>query len=392
MTINKGLKSALVKLASRDAVTRSHILAAMEEIQSIFAQVEELKNIAKNTKATGLEVHNMKESNAFTHCNIPVVFSAKRKLRSNEIVSLDRNGSQSSKKEKQNCSVTLENENKFCKGSVDDRNIPVNLKGENTNKETTKQPNERPFSNGELHAVKIIHSLQALLEQRNLSSDELCDRLYTILTDAQSLLTKSSLIVASKFIFNLGRCFNALETNPVFRLLPEKHRRFYETLIDNLITFTHSVTVAPTVYETSTGEEKHNQASPNTALPSLSGETCSPSDFEAFCAEKQNDYPLQMIFDNIEGPMFPNYPLQMIFDNIEGPMFPNKRESSTIPIIKKENEQLNRRMLIKELPKDMAYGQYLEVNSHNLNNLALDNSTDLEWMECFRSMYQNSHG
>eukprot|EP00871_Galdieria_phlegrea_P002107 jgi/Galph1/2898/GphlegSOOS_G1565.1 len=327
MTINKGLKSALVKLASRDAVTRSHILAAMEEFK---AQVEELKNIAKNTKATGLEVHNMKESNAFT----PLQYS---------------------------CCVQCQSIEKKV--------------SENTNKETTKQPNERPFSNGELHAVKIIHSLQALLEQRNLSSDELCDRLYTILTDAQSLLTKSSLIVASKFIFNLGRCFNALETNPVFRLLPEKHRRFYETLIDNLITFTHSVTVAPTVYETSTGEEKHNQASPNTALPSLSGETCSPSDFEAFCAEKQNDYPLQMIFDNIEGPMFPN-----------------KRESSTIPIIKKENEQLNRRMLIKELPKDMAYGQYLEVNSHNLNNLALDNSTDLEWMECFRSMYQNSHG
>ncbi|EME29298.1 hypothetical protein Gasu2_03370 [Galdieria sulphuraria] len=367
---NKGLKSALVKLASREAVTRSQVYGALERIETDVADLRSERNSTYNIES-GKNSENYYSKRSQYVCTECQALSRKleaietrletltQQLQLQSVQSKFKPTSELSMREnaKHNlngehvCSVTTEHavEPLTRKVDKDASNFENNIRRFSQTEGT--EENENVCS-----STYILSILEAVTRQEDISPNEFYCQLNFYLKKI-FLSTICGRNVSARLIFDLGRCFLRIESSKAFKKLESSKKKQLNLLLKDI--FVHFDSIFSEMKKNLHKETKQDKAS---ILPAETNDSdhCSTSTFEALCAEKQNDYPLQQIFD------------ESGFFNAEDDFNPTQNRTAKFKDITQNKKVVN-----------------LFEEKENLKTIALDDSTDLEWKECFRSMNEN---
>jgi len=371
---NLGLKSALVKLASREAVTRSQLYAVLEKMETEVADIRAGRNSTSNSVDT--KKNNQSLNKGFIACKDCESLSKRLEKVERRLEELTRGRQMQSAESRCQCvssvrenSIDYFNEEHVCSVTTE-RALETTPKydackksnyfketGENLNaKAKDVEENEDRYS-----VAFILNKLETISSgQENISSDEFCGQLNFYLKRIY-LATIGGRNVSAKLLLDLGRCFFRIENSKVFKKLENNKKNQLQLLLKDIIVHLDSVL--------SRMKKPRDELKGQERIPVQLNESidhCSTSTFEALCHEKQNGHPLQQIFDDSDFTEF------------------DERWNDTL-----HTTPYNKTATVsKNTTQSRNPFHYLE-EKENVNSIALDDSTDLEWQECFRRMNEN---
>ncbi|GJQ13609.1 hypothetical protein GpartN1_g5400.t1 [Galdieria partita] len=367
---NKGLKSALVKLASREAVTRSQVYAALEKIETEVSDLQTgmgfthsvVSGKTKNeTQSFKKDLHVCTECQTLSRRMEAMETQLEAITRQLQLQSVIKPTSELSMKEDANgnvdqehiCSVTTEHALEPRPGKLagkDVGNVKNDIRSVSQAESWIDGENKNVFSSDD-----ILNALEAVSRKEDISPDEFYCQLDFYLKRIY-LSTICNRTISARFIFDLGRCFLLIENSKAFKNLERDKKKQLNLLLKDV--FVHFDWIFSLTKKNLDKPTKPDKV-PVSAETNYS-DHCSTSTFEALCAEKQNDYPLQQIFD------------ESGFLNTEDHCNPTQKTTGRFKDKARRKESVS----------------WFE-EKENLKTIALDDSTDLEWKECFRSMNEN---